>query len=170
MLVLRLLDRRWSRLRPMALMAYGTNCGSSHAVWLSLAEYCILWMSEKTNPLCGNKTWRNPSPSRRRACSRLPCPTLPSVDAQTSRGWIQNIYRLAGEMASDNPGSDLAWPDQWVMTSIMASFYFLFICAIVTTQGLRHRFSLNKTEEGSPRRHSKFLNLFSVVRWEAIAK
>ena len=38
------------RLRPMALMAYGTNCGSSHAVWLSLAEYCILWMSEKTNP------------------------------------------------------------------------------------------------------------------------
>ena len=79
------------RLRPMALMAYGTNCGSSHAVWLSLAEYCILCMSEKTNPLCGNKTWRNPSSSRRRACSRLPCPTLPSVDAQTSRSWIQNI-------------------------------------------------------------------------------
>lgn len=47
----------------------------------------------------------------------------------------------------------------------MASSYFLFVCAIVTAQGLRHRFSLNKTEEGSPRRHSKFLNLFSVVRF-----
>ena len=155
-------------LRPMALMAYGTNCGSSHAVWLLLAEYCILWMSEKTNPLCGNKTWRNPSSSRRRACSRLPCPTLPPVDAQTSRSWIQNIgWHLAGEITSDNPGSDLAWHDQWVMTSIMTNSYFLFVCAIVTAQGLRHRFTLNKTEEGSPR-HSKFLNLFSVVRWEAV--
>ena len=28
--VLRLLDHRWRRLRPMALMAYGTNCGSVH--------------------------------------------------------------------------------------------------------------------------------------------
>ena len=53
------------------------------------------------------------------------------------------------------------------MTSIMTNSYFLFVCAIVTAQGLRHRFSLNKTEEGSPR-HSKFLNLFSVVRWEAV--
>ena len=77
-------------------------------------------------------------------------------------------HRLGGEMGSDNPGSDLAWHVQWVMTSIMASSYFLYVCAIVTAQGLRHRFSLNKTEEGSPRRHSKFLNLFSVVRWEAV--
>ena len=156
------------RLRPMALMAYGTNCGSSHAVWLSLAEYCILWMSEKTNPSVAIRHDAILLRVDGGLVLAYPNPTLLSVDAQTSRGWIQNIYRLAGEMASDNPGSDLAWHVQWVTTTIMASSYFLFVCAIVTAQGLRHRFSLNKTEEGSPRRHSKFLNLFSVVRWEAV--
>ena len=95
-------------------------------------------------------------------------PSNPPFSWRTDIKKLNSEHRLAGEMASDNPGSDLAWHDQWVMSSIMTSSCFLFVCAIVTAQGLRHRFSLNKTEEGSPRRHSKFLNLFSVVRWEAI--
>ena len=150
-------------LRPMALMAYGTNCGSSHAVWLLLAEYCILWMSEKTNP----------SVAIRHDAILLRVGLFSLTPSKTPFSWRRDIkklnseHRLAGEMASDNPGSDLAWHDQWVMTSIMTNSYFLFVCAIVTAQGLRHRFTLNKTEEGSPR-HSKFLNLFSVVRWEAV--
>ena len=169
MLVLRLLDRRWSR-------AYGL-----WHLWL-MAPIVALRMrcDSRWQSIVSSECRRRPTPSvaiRHDAILlrvdgglvlAYPNPTLPSVDAQTSRSWIQNIYRLSGEMASDNPGSDLAWHDQWVMTSIMASSYFLYVCAIVTAQGLRHRFSLNKTEEGSPRRHSKFLNLFSVVRWEAV--
>ena len=97
-----------------------------------------------------------------------PTQSNPPFSWRTDIKKLNSEHRLAGEMGSDNLGSDLAWHDQWVMTSIMANSYFLFVCAIVTAQGLRHRFSLNKTEEGSPRRHSKFLNLFSVVRWDAV--